>query len=496
MTTSVTVVIIIIVAFFVINAVVIRKFHIPQETIETYAVGGRQLGWILVAFSYLGAWYVGAIYTGWVATSADLGMFAQYLGIYSIGGMIVMYLIASNVWVWGKVYNLNTIADMMTLRYRGKVFSKFFVVTVLCVNIFWLVVEMVTLGYCFMVATNAVIDFRFGIIIASSFVLVYSIIGGARASAVGNLVQGLFFGVVATIVFFYLIIKTYGGIVPLFDMVIAHRPELVSVSGYRGLWMSSILTGILGAYVWPQIFNRIYMTKGPLESKKGVFVAPFIVVLVTVGLLWLALGGSLLDGYPDDRQLGMFWIANQYGGPFILGLVSVFAIAACMSTISSVSHVIGVMIGSDFLPHGGDNKRMVKNSRSVTAIVGVLAIMIALLDFQQLNFVALAMYEFIIQAFVPMFFGIMWKRGNLQGAFAGMITGVGIALIGFFGGPELFAWAGGFSAGVVGLIANFIVYYICAMVFGKQSHVDEMWESLKTYDEMGTFIGNDSKLSS
>jgi SSS family solute:Na+ symporter len=494
LTTNAPLVIGIIVAFLVANAIIIRKFHVTQDSVEQYAVGGRNLGWILVCFSYVGAWYVGAIYTGWVANAADLGIFVLYLGIYSIGGMITMYFMASNVWIWGKVYNLTSITDFIKLRYQSHLFSKFFSVVVVCVNFFWLIVEMITIGYCFQVATNSIIDFRVGTVIASAFVIAYSYLGGARATAIGNVVQGIMFAVVGTVVFFVIIYKTYGGPTPLFEMVQANMPEHLSLAGNQGLWMSSILTGIMGAYVWPQIFNRMFMSKGPSDTKKAVFVAPVLVVLVTCGILWSALGGNMLEGFPADHQQGLFWIANEYVGPVALALVAIFAISASMSTISAVSHSIGVMLGTEFVTRKShDPMRRMKNQQYATLAVGVVAIIIATLNFPNLNNVALAMYEFIIQAFVPLFMGILWRRGNIYGAFIGMIAGVAIALIQFFvgqSGGSIVSWAGGFSAGCVGLLVNFVIYMVFALAVGKPAHADGMWESLKLYDEEGQYVSD------
>lgn len=493
MITNAPVVIGIILAFFVLNAAIIKKFHTFQGDAEQYSVGNRNLGWVLVCFAFLGAWYVGALYIGWVATSADLGLFAQYLGIYSIGGLIVMYVIATNVWIWGKVYGLESITDFIKLRYKSNLFGRFFAIVVVLVNFFWVVLEMVTIGYCFQVATNSIISFKVGLILASAFVVFYSHRGGAKATAIGSVVQGLTFGIIGTITFYILIRLTYGGIIPLFDMLEANKPELLSLSSYRGLWMSSIITGVLGAYCWPQIFNRLYMTKGPRESKKAVFVVPFIVITAMLGILLPALGGTLLTGFPQDHQLGLFWIANTYGGPVCLALVAIFALAAGMSNTAAVTHACGVMIGELITTKNHDSDKKLKNLKNSTLVVGIVAIIVSTFNLPQLTFVALAMYEFIIQAFVPLFFGIMWKRGNIQGAFLGMTTGVLIALVGFFGGAELFTWAGGFSAGCVGLMANFIVYFTCAMIFGKQDHVDEMWLGLQLYDERGKYVGCETR---
>ena len=486
------IVILVIALYFVLNAVIIRRFHVTQDNIEQFSVGGRKFGWLLVVFTYMGAWYVGATYTGWVASGADIGMFALYLGIYSIGGMVTMYFMASNVWIWGKVYQLNTVTDLINLRYQSPAYGNFFTVIVLLVNFFWLVVEMITIGYVFMVATNAVIDFKLGIIIGSVFVLVYTFFGGARGSAIGSVVQGTTFVIAGAIVFFVLMQVSYGGPVGLFEMIEMHKPELLSLESSRGLWMSSIITGIFGAYCWPQVFNRIYMGNGPRESKKAVLIAPIMVVIITCGILWNAMGLTMLDGLPVDHQTGLFWLANKYLGPLALGFVGVFAITACMSTISAVSHSIGVMVGGQFLTKEHHSElRKVKNMKYSLAVVCIMAIAVALFDFQNLNFVALSMYQFIIQAFVPLFFGIIWKRGNVRGAFFGMTAGIMIAMIGFLGPDYLFDWAGGLNAGCVGLVVNFVIYWICAQVYGKPKWCDELWESLKLYDEKGRYIGKE-----
>lgn len=492
MNTNSTVVITVLVIFLIVNAVIIRLNHKQQDTVDEYAVGGRGLSWILVCFSYVGSWYVGAIYVGWVASAADIGIFAQYLGIYSIGGLITMYMMSSNVWTWGKVYNLDSIAAFIKLRYQNPAFARFFSIIIIAVNFFWLVVEMVTIGYVVSVATNGAISFGLGTVIGSGFVLVYTFIGGTRATAFGNLVQGATFGILGTIVFIFLIFKSYGGPTPLFEMLEAHQPQLLSLEGYEGLWMSSILTGILGAYVWPQIFNRMFMTKGAMESKKAVYIAPLLIIVTTFGILWSGMGLRLLDNIPDNHQYGLFFVANAYGGPVILGLVGCFAVAASMSTISAVSHACGVMLGEEFIcrPDTPEEKR-VKILKASTISLGIISMIVALFDWGQLNMVALAMYEFIIQGFVSLFLGVLWKKGNVQGAFFGMLAGVIIAFLGFFG--VSFAWAGGLSAGCVGLIVNLIVYLVCAKAFGPMPIAEEMWEKIKLYDQYGNLV-EDNKL--
>jgi len=92
----------------------------------------------------MGGWYVGATYTGWFAFSADLGLFAQYLIVYSTAGLVIMFAMAKPVWTWGKEFNLETQADVIKLRYGSNNFATVYAVIIGLIGATWLVVEMVT----------------------------------------------------------------------------------------------------------------------------------------------------------------------------------------------------------------------------------------------------------------------------------------------------------------------------------------------------------------
>ena len=487
LTTNPPIVIGVIVTFMVINLIIIKKMHVPQEDMETYSVGNRAFGWLMVCFAYVGAFYVGSTYTGFSGTAFDIGLFAQYLCIYSIGGLCAMYLMARPVWVWGKHYQLETQADLIEQRYGNKTFKLFYSAFIIIVGGTWLIVELVTLGYILNVATNAVLGFKTGIVLIGIVVVIYTAIGGARASTVGSLVQGLTFCVLGTLVFYFLIRKAYGGLIPLYDMLAQHKPEAMVIGeGSRFLWMSSIITGVLGSFCWPNVFRGLYMAKSPREVKKAVFVAPVAALIVAFFILTTAMGGRLLPGAPEDGQMGLFWIANEYGGPFILGLVALFAGAAAISTISSVSNGISIIFAKDFAVFvNKDPKFILKSAKIATAIFGGIAILFAIQDLPQLMFMALMMYDCIVQCFIPLFGGMYWKRGNLQGTILGMLVGASIAVIGTFF-PSLFSWCA-VSVGILGLCVNLLIYIACGFIFKQQAHVKDMFEVLDHYDDNGVY---------
>ncbi len=473
----------VIIGFFIINAVIIKLAHRKQDSLEEFAVGGRSFPWYLSMFGFIGAWYVGAMYTGWFADSANLGLFAQYLALYSLGSMVMMYTIVRPVWIWGKEYQLETNADLAELRYGSKKFGTFIAITTFLFWSPWLIVEIKTIGYLISAATYGTVSFNLGLVLVSLFVIVYCWLGGARASAVGALVQGVFFTIVGTALVLYLMFQAYGGITPMFKQIAEVAPELLVISdsvGY-GTWSSAIIIGALGGMMMPGVFIRMYMTKNVTESKKAVLIVPFIGAVFTIFLLWLGLGSSLLTGFPEDAQGGAFWIANQFGGPLALGLMGVFALAASMSTISAATLTAAVMIGKNILaPLKLSREQTLRVSKMATLMVGLIAIGIATLEIGRLVSIILYVYDCIVQVAVPMVLGLFWKRGNVYGAFIGTVAGMLVVLTaGIF--PWLTSWAGSWSAGSVGLLYNLILYVVVSLLTKKQEHVAGLFDTLATY---------------
>lgn len=473
----------IIAGFILLNAIIIRIFHKKQESMEDYAVGGRSFPWYLSLFGFIGSWYVGSMYTGWFGDSANIGMFAQYLAVYSLGTMITMFVLVRPVWIWGKLHNLQTNADLVALRYNSKKFGLFIAITTFLFWSPWLIVEIKTLGYLFSAATYGAVPFNVGMIIVSLFVIVYSWLGGARATIIGDLVQGLFFTVVGSATMIYLINQAYGGIGSMFAALAEKAPQLLVINeqvGYGG-WSSAIIAGSIGGMMMPGIFIRLYMTKGVKESKKAVLFVPLIGAIFTILLLWLGMGGSLLNGFPKDAQSGAFWIADQYGGPVAVGLMGIFALAASMSTISAATMTAAVMIGRNFLglfPISENN--LFKYSRWLTLVVGIIATLVATMEISRLVALILFVYDCIAQVSVPIILGLYWRRANVYGAFVG--TAVGMVTVMFRDSlPWLTSWAGDWSAGMVGLLYNLILFVVVSLATKKQSHVDQLFDELASY---------------
>lgn len=413
-------------------------------------------------------------------------MFAQYVIIYSITSLVIMFFMARPVWVLGKVYNLETQGDLIQLRYGSTKFKFIFAFVAFIFWAPWLILKIKSIGYVVHAATYGSVSFNMGLIIVSAFVIAYSFMGGARASAVGGLVQGIMFTIVGVLAVYYLIVKSYGGLSDLYTLVENEKSELLALGDLGGrYWASTLLTCTLAGYVLPGVFTTIYRADSPRSVKRSVLVAPIAGILIGFSVLSLGLGAATFSDFPEDPQSGAFWIAGKFGGPVMVGLIGILAIAACMSTISAVINTSSVLISKDVIGTVNSKlsrEKLFKYARISTIGVGILAICIALLDIPNLMFIALTMYDCSVQTFPAIFVGLFWKRANIQGVSTGLVVGTIFSIMGNLA-PETIAWAGGWSGGTVGFFFNMIIVIVCAFIFKPYEKVDEIFETLRTYKE-------------
>lgn len=476
-----------IVAYFLLNAFIIKAMGRKQDSLEEYGVGKRSFGWLLNSFSYIGGWYCGSTYTGWFSNGATIGVFAQYVIIYSITSLVIMFLMAKPVWTLGKVYGLETQGDLIELRYGSRKFKFVFAILTLLFWAPWLIIEIKTIGYVVHAATYGSIGFNIGLIIVSAFVVGYSFLGGARATAVGGLVQGITFTIVGVIAIYYLIVQTYGGLSDMYALVEEVKPELLTLGALGGkYWFGVLMTCTLGGYILPGVFASIYRADSSRAVKKSVLIAPTAGILIGFSILALSLGSATFDGFPEDPQSGAFWVANEFSGPIMVGLIGILALAASMSTIAAVVNVASVLIAKDIIGTANaklSREKLFKYARVCTIVVGIISIFVATCDIPNLMFIALTMYDCSVQAFPAVFIGLFWRRANLPGVSVGFIVGAFFALLGNFC-PESIVWAGGWSGGMIGLFFNLIIVFVCGIIFKPYERVDELFTTIKTYKEV------------
>ncbi|MGI5823962.1 MAG: sodium:solute symporter family protein [Bacillota bacterium] len=458
-----------------------------KGSIDEYAVGDRNFGWVIVLFTLMGLFVTASIYASWFSWAVFEGIFVQYLCVYSVFGFVFTYLFAKRIWVWGKEYNFLTQPDYIQKRYNSRPLSCLFGVAAVLIEAPWIIIEFAAMGALVQALTYGAIPYRLGMIIIVVFVMAYIMYSGMKSLAITELLQGALSTVVIMGGFIFIIYKLFGGFGPMYEQVYAVAPDNLTIS-FGGTysysyWSSVIITASLGVMGWASFFTRIYTSKSIMDVKKVSWWSALIAVVVCTLLFVVALGGILVPEAVTgaETDTGIFAMAELAGGPWFLGLMGVVVVAAGMSLISVVMNSHSIIISENFIKPFKPNITSVgrvKIARWTTLIYSLIALGIALCDIPNLYDIAIVAYECIAQVVPMVVLSMYWKRSNKYGAGLGFVVGAVVTVAMTVSGATVL----GFTGGVVGLVVNVLIHVICGFVCPKDKGVDEMFEVIERYE--------------
>ncbi len=360
-----------------------------ENSIEEFAVGGRNFGWIIVLFTLMGLFITASIYASWFSWATNDGLFPQYLMVYSVFGFVFTYLFAKRIWIWGNKYNLLTQPDYIQLRYHCRPLTSLFGGAAILIEAPWIIIEFAAMGYLVEAITYGAIPYRLGMIIIVIFVMAYIMYSGMKSVAITELIQGVLSSVVIIAGLLFIVYKLFGGFGPMFQHIMEVAPENLTVSKdgmytYQ-YWSSVIITASLGIMGWASFFTRIYTSKSIMDVKKVSWWSAIIAVVLCCLLFMVGAGGVLLPeaATAAANNNAFFAMAELAGGPIFLGLCGVVVVAAGMSLISVVMNSHSIIIAENFIKPFRPNvtsAQRVKVARWTTLIYSLIALGIALLD--------------------------------------------------------------------------------------------------------------------
>ena len=296
-------------------------------------------------------------------------------------------------------------------------------------------------------------DYKIALTVGAVVILIYTFLGGFMAVCVTDFIQGMLMlvGVLVVPILAYFVI---GGdnLVSLVDStaVAGGATSYFNIMHDSGQQVSAVyiisqLAWGLGYCGMPHILVRFMAIKNEKELKKSRVIAItwcaislfFAVVIGLVGRAFLAPQVLGTEGAVSAENVFIEMIkqlfTEHYGLPFVAGLFLCGILAAIMSTADSQLLVTASAISSDLykgvIKKDASEKKVLSLSRVVVVVVAVLAYVIALNpNSSVMNLVSNA-WAGLGATFGPIvLLSLYWKRTNLAGAVAGIISG-GVTVI-------------------------------------------------------------------
>jgi len=169
-----------------------------------------------------------------------------------------------------------------------------------------------------------------------------------------------------------------------------------------------------------------------------------------------------------------------------MGVVAIVILAGALSMMDSMISSWAIVFSNDVVTPFNDKMKQstqLTMARVITVVIAVAGLLISMTDLPTIVQILTRVYQGIVQFFPAVFIGIFWKRGNKIGAWASVITGLGIVVYFAFTQPDYVPFLDGMQGGLLGVGIAAVVYVICGYLFKSDEGVDEVFNAMVTADD-------------
>ena len=272
-----------------------------------------------------------------------------------------------------------------------------------------------------------------GVVIGTVVILLYTSIGGFKAVAYSDLVQGVL--MFASLLLLPIVgIWQAGGWRELMGGIAAIDPALLTPMGSYGLSVAGVASAIgfagiglafLGA---PQLLTRFMSARDRGQILEAGPIAVVCIIVFDIGAVLTGITGRFLFPGLEDPETVLPVMSTTLFPPVLTGIILVVVLAAIMSTVDSLlilasSAVVRDVVQQVFKPDLSDLK-LTALGKAVTILIGLGGLITALGESRTIFWFVLFAWSGLASAFTPVVLcSLFWKRTTRAGAIWGMIAG-------------------------------------------------------------------------
>lgn len=439
--------------------------------LQEYFLGSRQLGGFILAMTMIATYGSASSFIGGPGVAYTMGLGWVLLSMTQLAtGYFVLSVLGKKFAIMARKIKAVTLIDFLKERYQNK-----WVVILSAISIILFLFSAMAaqwVGGARLIESLTGLSYTAALFIFAVSVLVYVIIGGFRAVAITDTVQGvvMFFG---TLVILIGTIIAGGGIGPIISDLAAENPNLISPYGadqsLTPLYVSSfwILVGV-GVVGLPQVAVRAMSYKSSKGMHRALLIGTVVVGFIMLGMhLTGVFARSVLPGIEVGDTV-MPRIAMEVLPAWLAGIVLAAPMAAIMSTVDSLLLLVSSAVVKDvylnYVKPEADDRTIKKISIGVTTVIGLLVFAMAVNPPELLIWLNLFSFGGLEAAFIwPVIMGLYWKKGNAGGAMASIITGVGSYIIFHSFMPNAF----GMHTVAMPVLLSFAAYVLVSLITMK-----------------------------
>lgn len=454
-----------------------RSFKSTSESSEKFFTADRGLNpFVLLCTTSISVFSALAFY------GAPAGIYKDGIGFYSnTGGMVagLMFVVLGyRLWLLGKEYGFTTPVDYLRSRYYSEGYGLLVSVVLVLFIIPYVAMQLIAIGDAVVVTTDGLVPYVIAVAIGTMVVSLHIIGGGMGSVAwMDTFHMCLGFGTLITLIV-YLTMHYFpnGGFAEAVDIMRQNGTfDILSTPGPNGAFdwkgiVGNALTGAIATVVWPHIFMRTFVASSKENFRQMSWAMPisYVLVYTPIVLIGAIIAPAILGAGFEQPDNIVAVLSTQYAPPFVafISLLCLFAFG--VSTADSLLLSASAMASRDIYLHHvyelkgrtSDPKQVVKFGRIVLLVLMVITLVIVAIKPASITDYAYKLSSpFFAQILPATMAGLFWKKATKEGAIAGTVAGLVVAIIfTFFAAPPL-----GFSALIWALVANTVLLVIVSM---------------------------------
>ncbi|MEM3462535.1 MAG: sodium:solute symporter family protein [Candidatus Bathyarchaeia archaeon] len=461
---SLAVICLIVVTVYIIATLIVGYYGYKRTKLTPvdYFLGGRELGTFVLAMTFIATYASMWTFMGAVGANYRIGIsFHQCMITWNTLWPLMLLAMGTRMWVLGSKYGYITPSDMFADYYDSKAIGVIASIIGLIALVPYMAIQLMGAGLAFEAATGGAIPYWAGSLYVVIAIGIYTFIGGLRAVAWTDVLQGIFFLGFLWAVMIPWVLSLSGGPAA----VAAANPGIFQAGKYAyGQWLGFVLTWGLSPLL-PHMLQRCFMAKSPkviLRSAALLFILSAWVQSVSVALTG-SLGTAIipgLKGVAADQFIVMFMAKYS---PILGTVVVAAALAAGMSTLDSQLLSSSSLLTRDiYVKYVRPKASELEEARIGQIFVLVLTALMWVLSLYTLTpLVVLGTAGAAICVagyFFPAIGCLFWPRPGKIAALGGLLAGGAAALATFWTMPF------GFHNAVWGFVVGGIAFLALAFV--------------------------------
>ena len=478
------------------------------SSVDGFVLGGRTVGPWLTAFAYGTSYFSAVVFVGYAGQFGwKYGMSSTWIGVGNavIGSLLAWIVLGKRTKMMTQHIQSRTMPDFFGTRFD----SQGLRVAASIIAFVFLIpyTAGVYKGISTLFEMGFGIPYEYCVIIMAILTAVYVILGGYRATAMNDFIQGviMLFGIVTIIA---AVLAQKGGLVEAFNQM-ASLPADDNPSQNGAFadilgpdpWnlLGVIVLTSLGTWGLPQMVGKFYSITDESAIRRGTIISTIFALVVAGGCYFLG-GFGRLFGTPPTLPNGRLDFDAVVPGMLqtlpdvLIALVVLLVLSASMSTLASLVLTSSSTMTLDLIYRdkkseegevkGGEiddevaeriERRKVVVMRVLIVFFIVISLLIAL---NPPTFIAQLMgisWGALAGAFLaPFMLGLYWKRVTTASVWACFVWGVGITVVNMLAGNPISP----INCGAIAMVGGFVVVAIVSL-FTKplqKSLVDNIWK--------------------